>query len=47
VALDTLNLKGSKLSIQDFWTRRAVSVRNGLLTAHLPPRHHLLVDILV
>ena len=46
VALDTLNRKGSRLRAQDFWTNRPVALANGVLTAHLPPRHHLLVDIL-
>ncbi len=46
VALDTWCRKGFRLRVQDFWTSRPVRVDNGLLTANLLPRHHLLVDIM-
>ncbi len=46
VALAPLKLKGSRFHAQDFWTGRQVALDNGLVTTHLPPRHHLLVDII-
>ncbi|NNM88647.1 MAG: hypothetical protein HKL95_09020, partial [Phycisphaerae bacterium] len=46
VSLAGLGLKTRAAGVRDFWTGRTIRAADGRLNVELPPRHHVMVDVM-